>query len=76
MRKDKREKFINLIYNDHKNDVEGLTTLIGDAEEAITKMIFLRDSYGVVSEEAIMHTKARFEAMVKAWLLIKRELDK
>ena len=74
MSKEERENFINLIYNDYLNNFEGLTKLIKDTHDGIEKMIKLRDSYGIVSEEAIMHTKARFEAMVNAWLLIKRQL--
>ena len=70
MTAEQREEFINLIYNDYRDDLLGLTILLEETNCTIMKMEKLRDQYGIVSVEAVMQTKARYEAMLKAWLML------
>ena len=70
MTAEETEQFTNLIYNDYRDDLLGLTKLLEETNSTIMKMEELRDQYGIVSVEAVMQTKARFEAMLKAWFLL------
>ena len=68
-----REDFINLIYNDYLYNIEGLTLLLKETNDAIMMMQKLRDQYGIVSEESVIYTKLQLEAMTKAWLLLHKK---
>lgn len=68
-----QEDFINLIYNDYLYNIEGLTLLLKETNDAIMMMQKLRDQYGIVSEESVIYTKLQLEAMTKAWLLLHKK---
>ena len=68
-----REDFINLIYNDYLYNIEGLTLLLKETNDAIMIMEKLRDQYGIVTEESVIYTKLQLEAMTKAWLLLHKK---